>query len=163
MNIERGKIFSERAYALGKMLDHSSWQKGAKVLPRNITPSDVDVPNITMFDNRGLIIFCEFSRAFTDWNDIKFGQRLVYEGLIRHSSHCAVVGKHNVDPADERAIDSRLDIVSFQAMVWDFQIIRSKIIAGNQLWQDFIFHWFESSWGARKVRRQIIFKYGCGQ
>jgi len=37
---QRGEIIAEQAYAQGKMLDHSGW---TGFLPRNITPSDIDM------------------------------------------------------------------------------------------------------------------------
>ena len=161
---QRGKIFAQQAYALGKMLDHSSWQKGERVLPRKVTGSDIDVPNVTVFDNQGLMIFCEFSRVCCSWNhdSIKVGQRLMYEGLIRHTAHCAVLCKHTVDPDEGRAINTRLDVDSFQVMIWDFHTIKGQICVGNDLWQKFVFDWFSSAWEARKIRRQIALKYGCG-
>jgi hypothetical protein len=158
---ERGKIFSEEAYALGKMLDHASWQKGERRLPRNITPSDMDIPGIPMvFDNDGIMIIGELTRSGGAWGNLRYGQRLLYENLIKGTRHCAVLCHHKVDPEDRRHIDTRHDIVAFHVMVDDFGLIKRGPYEGNELWQSFVFTWMGGE--AVDIRRRIIgISAGC--
>src|SRR5262249_2576675 len=91
----RGAIYNERAYAQGKMLDHSSLRRK---LVRNITPSDLDaviVPtengeieileNVPFLDANGKIIFLELTRGAPEWQFVKKGQRLGYQNLVRNT------------------------------------------------------------------------------
>ena len=155
---QRGAIHAEQAYALGKMLDHSSWQKGDRRLPRNITASDLDMPSVPMvFDNRGRMIFCELSRTRTAWSNLQFGQRFLYENLLNGTPHCAVLCCHEIDAEQGRRIDSRHDITAFQMMVADVGGIATwKTIKGNNHWQDFVFSWMENEQGPLNVRRRIL-------
>jgi hypothetical protein len=147
---DRGSIRSVEHYQQAKMLDHSSWQKGAPVLPRHITPSDVDM----YFDNNGKIIFCELSTNFPSWESLGKGQRLGYENMIRGTVHCAVVCFHNIVPSDDRLINSRTDICGFQPMICDgTDFICGDNYSGNELWQQFIFKWFEDP---TILRRKLI-------
>ena len=107
---QRGDIFSTPAYAQGKMLDHSGWK-----LPRNITPSDVDM----VIDNDGSIIYGELSSWCSHWAGIKEGQRRLYQNAIRDGKHCAVLCRHSVKPEERRQIDTCYDIESFEAMFWE--------------------------------------------
>jgi hypothetical protein len=153
----RGSIFAEEAYALNKMLQHDSWQKGERRLPRLITGSDIDVPGVTAtFDNMGLIIFCELHRGRTTWSSLRQGQRVLYESLIRNTAHCSVLCCHDIGPEHGRKIDTRHDIQTFEIMVHDFEIVKAKIVEGNQHWQDFVFKWLESAPNARFIRRKIL-------
>lgn len=146
---ERGAIRSVEHYLLAKKLNHSSWQKGSRILPRNITPSDVDM----YFDNRGRIIFGELTTNFPEWASISDGQRMGYQNMIRGSAHCAVVAFHNAVPEDQE-IDSRLDILGFQPMIFDGgDFILGETYNGNDKWQDFIFWWFENP---ARLRRHLI-------
>ncbi len=108
--MKAGSIHSQEAYALGKILDNSSWS-----LPRGITPSDIDL----VFDNDGDMLACELSRETCLWTGLSVGQRLVYERFVMNgfARNLAAVCKHNVAPDFGRKIDSRNDIVRFQLMV----------------------------------------------
>jgi hypothetical protein len=153
--IERGKVFSEEAYALGKMLDHSSWQKGERRLPRRITPSDLDIPGVPMvFDAAGALIIGELSRSGATWDNLTKGQRWAYESYIRGTRHCAVVCYHEIRPEEQRYIDTRHDMLAFQIMVDDFGVITSQLFKGNDRWQNFVFAWMEG--GATRIRRQLL-------
>ena len=141
--ILRGSIFVEEAYALGKMLDHSTWQ-----LPRCITPSDVDMG----FDNNGAVLFCEMSSSCSSWAEVKRGQRLFYQNSIRERAHCAALCKHSVDITDNRRINSQLDVESFDLMLWDHGPVCCGVIVGNNLWQRFVQHWYiDPVWLRRRL------------
>ena len=131
---QRGDIFSTPAYAQGKMLDHSGWK-----LPRNITPSDVDM----VIDNDGSIIYGELSSWCSHWAGIKEGQRRLYQNAIRDGKHCAVLCRHSVKPEERRQIDTCYDIESFEAMFWDFGPVCSGVLDGNDGWQWFVRKWIE--------------------
>jgi hypothetical protein len=160
----RGAIRNEDAYALGKMLDHSAWLKGDRILPRNITGSDLDVvfnrgaqgefhPVAAIFDNNGRSILAEFSSSDTLWRFLPTGQRWLYETLATGVPHIAVLCHHKVKLEDNRPICSRLDVISYQPMFYDFGLIVGDLRHGNDRWQDFVFAWFAD---AVKVRRQLI-------
>lgn len=152
---ERGAINVEKAYALGKMLDHSSWQKGSEVLPRGITPGDIDAS----FDNKGKILFCEFSSSQTQWCDLDIGQLRLYKACVMDSPHCAVLCKHNVTLADNRPIDTRFDVQSFQVMLWDYEFIFTRIWPNdNQDWQRCVMSWFEDPLATRRrfMRKALV-------
>lgn len=145
-----GVIYNEAAYKQSKMLNHSSWQKGDRVLPRGITPSDIDMgflppDNSSNFglDNNGSVIFGELTRGFANWLNIRYGQRRFYEACIDHTPHCAVLCQHNVPLSENRQIDTRIDIISFQVMLFDFGFVRCDPYNGNENWQTFVFKWFE--------------------
>jgi hypothetical protein len=158
----KGRILWQEAYALGKMLDHSSWQKGDHVLPRLITGSDIDAcfargqqPGQThfVFEDRlhdGATIYCELTRQFANWKNIRFAQRWVYESAIRYGPHCAVLCQHAVTPDEERAIDTRQDVIAFQVMLFDFEFVFSRMF---KRWEKFVFAWFDNP---LKVRRQLL-------
>ena len=148
----RGAIRSEEAYALGKMLDHSAW---AGVLPRNVTPSDVDM----CFDNAGRVIFGELSSEHCEWRKISVGQRRLYQGLIDGSDkHCAVVCRHCVSPSDHKKIDTRNDIVAFQIMVYDdaaFALFETDVY-GSDEWQRFVLRWFDDP---HQLRQRLLNRF----
>lgn len=146
-----GAILSEEAYALGKMLDHAAWQRGDRVLPRGITGSDVDF----ILDNAGYELLGELSRTCVQWNETSFGQRGVYEGLIRWGApHVAVFCRHNVAPEDRRAISPKLDVLSFQPMLCDHGgIAVGRVYKGNALWQCFVESWFDDP---IRLRRRLF-------
>ena len=140
-----GKILWEHAYAQGKMLDHSSWD-----LPRNITPSDVDM----FFDNRGSIVYCEVSSQCVSWQQLEQGQRWGYESIIKGTSDLAVLCKHSV--AVDKQIDTRYDINAFQVQVFNnetggFEV--AKVVTGNRYWQKFISNFYANP---RRLRAAIL-------
>src|SRR5262245_15408693 len=103
--VARGAIYNEARYQLAKMFDHSCWLKGNRILPRSITPSDVDavlghqlsfIPIV--FDNNKRMIICELSRSINEWRWLNAGQKWMYESLIYQHPHAAVLCKHDVDP-----------------------------------------------------------------
>jgi hypothetical protein len=140
MMVPRGAIHSKNAYALGKMLDHSSWR-----LPRGITPSDNDL----YFDDRGKIIYVELSREHDKWSEISQGQREGYQGMITNDGiYCAVLAKHDVDPSLCREINTCTDVERFQVMVWDRTrwgsgYRYSKVFVSNEKWQEFVYRWYD--------------------
>jgi hypothetical protein len=143
----------EDAYALGKMMDSSSW---SGLLRSGITPSDIDLPDIPLcFDNNGKIIFVDFSRKYDSWKTTLPGQRWLYESLIKCGPHCAVLCKHNVAPDLFRKIDTLRDVESFQVMVWDFDCVFSPIHDGA-FWQRFVTVWVNHADGPLKIRRHIL-------
>jgi hypothetical protein len=152
--MSRGSILHSEAYALGKMLDHSSWHYGFG-LPRLITPSDIDAA----FDNDGHVLFTEFSSVSREWKQLKAGQRRLYENIIRGTHHAAALCKHGVSPNDERPINTRDDIGCFQVMLHDPDIgfVIPPPFDQPGAWERFIFKWF-----AQKgvVRENLIAAYG---
>lgn len=149
----RGSILQSEAYALGKMLDHSSWGRGEWVLPRGITPSDIDA----VFDNNGSILFVELSSEATDWSALSKGQRMAYESAIRGTSHCAVLCKHGMTVHHEVPIDTRYAISGFQPMVHDGgKFIVAPFVRGNEHWETFVRRWFDD---APATRESIIQKF----
>ena len=114
-----GSIRLEQAYALGKMLDNSSWWRDEPKLPRGSTPSDTDYPMIPLlFDNDGKILLCELSYDKAEWRELSKGTRWKYESLVHHTHNFAVLCRHNVKAETGRLINTRYDVQSFQVMVW---------------------------------------------
>lgn len=109
MTERRGEIYDEQAYAQSKMLDHSGWES---LLPRNITPSDID----EVFDNNGFIILREISRHHSEWKHLQQGQRRLFENLVKNAphKHVAILWTHDV-PKDKQ-IDTVKNVASFQLM-----------------------------------------------
>ena len=139
---DRGGIRNVEAYARGKMLDHSSWQKGIK-LPRSVTPSDIDI----VFDNAGWLLHCEVSSKHTRWEELAKeakGQALLYENLIFQTSNCAALCRHSVPLSERRAINSREDINAFQLMLYAPRsgVVYSPVYKGGARWNDFVHSWF---------------------
>ena len=146
MTDQRGWIFAEDAYAQGKMLDHTGWRS---LLPRRITPSDIDVA----FDNNAQVIFTELSRFHSDWRALKPGQRMLYENVIKGGAHCACLVKHSVPDAVQ--INTRSDVETFHVMIWDYGLVYSSIFPGKH-WAKFVLDWFTGENGALFVRRKIL-------
>jgi hypothetical protein len=149
----RGSILQTEAYALGKMLDHSSWQYGHG-LPRLVTPSDIDA----VFDNKGHVLFMELSSSCREWSQLKTGQRLLYQNMIAGTHHAAALCKHGVSPDQERPINSRHDIGSFQLMLHYRQtgFVVTPFFDQPEAWERFVFAWFGVP-GA--IRESLIAKY----
>lgn len=141
-----GAIYAVNAYAQGKMLDHSGWHG---ILPRGITPSDIDV----VFDNYGDILFCELSSKHATWPAVSRGQLFTYFNAIGPvSRHFAVLLKHSVAG---RQIDSFKDIDSFQVMLRKdsealFWPAEDRVRDGPDEWQKFVQWWFKDVNAARK-------------
>ena len=153
---EPGGIYSREAYALGKMLDHSSWYREEPKLPRRIRPSDIDYPIIPLvFDNNGWLLMCELSRHCSKWNELSTGQRWLYESVIAHTQKFAVLCTHNVTPQEGRLINSRHDVQSFQIMLWDWGYVFSPVILGNARWQHFVLDFYRSDRPAF-IRKYVI-------
>lgn len=151
---ERGGIRNEDAYARGKMLDHSGWQKGEIRLPRLITPSDVDM----VFDNDTWLLLCEVSSEYASWRDLQArakGQIRMYQALIGQTANCAVLCKHSVPLIPYRPIDTRNDIDKFEVMLWDVMpgIVFTETFCTNKRWQDFVFSWFQNP---KKTRMKCL-------
>ena len=143
---ERGDIFAAEAYALGKMLDNSSWLKGDRVLRDNITPCDFD----WVLDNNGAVLYAALESSIDQWRSMSIGQMRAYQAAIKKGVHCAVICRHNVKPDERRKIDTRTDIVSFQVMVFELASFRiSRVVDGNEHWQNFVFAWFRNPDGLR--------------
>ena len=134
----KGQIRVAEAYARGKMLDNSSWHG---LLPRGITPSDVDAiwtteskeeANPMVFDNNGKMLFVEFSTKTSKWMELPKGQRVLYENICNNSTNQrAVVAK--IEPKPDKAIDTLHDVKSFQIMSYvDGERRLSPVMPGCQ-------------------------------
>lgn len=143
---KRGGVYNEARYRQG--YDHTAW---ASILPRRITPSDIDVVFDNMMHQRSL--FCEFSAECVLWKQKKLGQRLSYQQQVMGSQykHCAVLCNHEVPP--ERAIRSLDDVLSFHVM----KRSGSKVVFlpdenrayGGELWRSFVQSFYgqgDTSW-----------------
>ena len=143
-----GNIHSPEAYAQSKMLDHSGWYGK---LPRGSRPSDIDFVAVKMvFDNNGSMLWGELSRSASEWGQLDYGQKWLYESAIKFSPHCAVLCFHNA-PLD-RKIDTYRDVISFQPMVWDYDFVAGRVYDGVENWHKFVNGWFKNS---LRVRRFI--------
>lgn len=150
-----GSIILAEAYALGKMVDSSGWNG---LLERKITPSDIDLPEIPLcFDNNGAIIFVDLSNCYDRWDSHRTlrGQRWLYESLIKHGPHCAVLCKHGVVPEMDRKIDSLRDVESFHVMLWDHAPVYSQVYNGAY-WQSFVTFWVNKPTGPLNIRRYLL-------
>ena len=105
-----GEIYHEQAYAQGKMIESANWGR----MTRGITPSDVDL----VWDNRGYILFCEFTRREFPHSSMKKGQFLLYQALVKNcpDKHVFALCKHNA-PLD-RKICSKRDVKQFELMTY---------------------------------------------
>src|SRR5947209_16365863 len=92
-----GSIRSEEAYALGKMLDNSSWWRDEPKLPRGSTPSDTDYPMIPLvFDAKGRMLLCELSWDKSEWRELSTGMQWSYKSFINYTWQFAALCRHNV-------------------------------------------------------------------
>ena len=127
-----GKIVCEEAYAQGKMLNHESW-----LLPRGITPSDIDA----VFDDglHGRTLFVELTKSTSTWSAVSAGQRRLYWAIVArgHGNAIASLCLHAVPSHLE--IDTRNDIVKFQVMYFAslFGCATSPVYEGK-LWPRFV-------------------------
>lgn len=128
-NTKRGQIYHERNYLRSKLLDHSDW---AAMLPRRITPSDIDF----VFDDDGRILLSELSSSISTWSGIKAGQRRLYESMVKAGKGdiYAVLAHH----ADVETINTTKHIRSFQVMYLDNgHITFTGVRPGNE-WVPFV-------------------------
>ena len=146
MDEQRGSVRHAARYKQG--YDHSSW---ASVLPRKITPSDIDV----VFDNllHGRQLFCEFTSREALWTEKAHGQRVLYQQILRttnYSSAC-VLCFHSVP--SHLLIDSLKDVNSFHVMrCVDGEVVYTpgdKRTFHGSLWTDFVksFYGLENGFG----------------
>ena len=139
MDEKRGSVRHAARYKQG--YDHSGW---ASVLPRKITPSDIDV----VFDNllNGRQLFCEFTSREALWTEKAHGQRVMYQQVLRTTNYssASVLCFHSVP--SNMPIDSLKDVNSFHVM----RCVDGKIIymPGDQrtfdgsLWPDFVLSFY---------------------
>ena len=108
----RGEIYSTEAYARGKMLDHQGWNR---VLPRNITPSDIDA--VIENSKSGIFIFMEYNSRTCNWCKLPQGQRRMYENLVvlGKGDAYAILVHHGI-PEVGVPIDTLADALEFQVM-----------------------------------------------
>lgn len=146
MDEQRGSVRHTARYRQG--YDHSGW---ASILPRRITPSDIDV----VFDNafHGRQLFCEFTSRDIYWPEKPFGQRVVYEQLLKSGSpsSACVLCSHDV-PSDS-LIDTSRHVDSFQVMrVSEGRVVYTpgeRLTFSGSLWVDFVksFYGLENGFG----------------
>ncbi|WP_417848383.1 hypothetical protein [Thalassoglobus sp.] len=126
----KGKIYSREAYAQAKMLDHSLWYG---VLPRNITPSDIDM----IIDNDGLILFVEFSSKTASWHTLKsfsYGQWKCHRNLVFNGQGKQFSALCKIKPKPDEDINSMTDIIEFSLMTYDKEnddVRESKLWTGE--------------------------------
>lgn len=141
----RGAIYFEQAYAQGKMLQSAGW---TEILPRNITPSDVDL----FFDNRGEIILCEFTSSLFHWKEASVGQRIGYWNLIRGTTRIAILCKHSVPRT--RQIDTVRDVESICVMYDAGDSVPAfRAFPSNDCWRKIVGGWYKH--GAEWVRDRL--------
>ena len=143
----RGAVRHAERYRQG--YDHSGW---ASILPRRITPSDIDV----VFDNglHGRQLFCEFTSRDILWSEKPAGQRWLYEQLLKSGSRgsACVLCSHDV-PVDS-LIDTTKNVSSFHVMRYcEGRIIYTpgdRVTFSGLLWLDFVksFYGLENGFGA---------------
>lgn len=143
---QRGVVKHRARFA--QQVEHDGW---CDVLPRNITPSDIDV----VFDNmlRSRTLFCEFSSAVSLWSGKENGQRYLYQQLLKTNNYQngCVLCHHNIPVG--KNVNSLRDVVSFQVMRADKGVVyfmpsESKSFQGT-LWIEFVksFYGLENTWG----------------
>lgn len=136
----RGSIHNREAYLREKTLDHSGW---LALLPRNITPSDIDAA----VDDAGRILLIEMSCVTCDWNDIPDGQHNLYRSLVRAGRGLitAVIAQHRTTTG--RDIDTVDNVIGFTVMYHQpgdllaINDIRYNTYLGNDNWRKFIQEW----------------------
>lgn len=130
--MDRGAIFAPEAYARGKMLDHSGW---AGILPRKITPSDVDA----VIDSNGRQLLWELSSRSPAWADLKFGQRYLYENLVKSGKGRIVAAcVHHRQPDEGQPIDTVEDVLAFQGMFYVSGGVKVTTVLPADRWVTFV-------------------------
>lgn len=101
--LERGGVYNEQKYLHAKMLDHSWWHG---VLPRNITPSDIDM----WIELSGFFFYFELSSTTSELASLpKQGQVIGYTRLWKSSSqNIVLICKHSIS-ANDRQIRTPTD------------------------------------------------------
>ena len=94
---ERGAVYDEQKYLHAKMLDHSWWHG---VLPRNITPSDIDM----WIELSGFFLYFELSSTTSELKKLpKQGQVIGYTNLWKSSpQNIVLICKHSVSASDRQ-------------------------------------------------------------
>ena len=133
MSISNGAIMHAQAYAQGKMLDSSNW---AGVLPRQITPSDIDL----IFANRGWMLFCELSSKHSSWQDVPAGQRYLYLELAKKPGQVCALCKH-CTPQNE-SIDTMNGVTSFELLFLTKDGLCTLNLPG-EYWCQNVMQWFD--------------------
>ena len=143
----RGEVRYPERFA--QQVEHAGWNG---VLPRKITPSDIDV----VFDNMLMArtLFCEFSSAVSLWGCKPSGQRYLYQQLLKTNNYRngSVLCYHKTPV--EKNVNSFADVISFHVMransgVIYFMPSEAESFPGT-LWVDFVksFYGLENNWGA---------------
>ncbi len=143
----RGEVKHRARFA--QQIEHNGW---CDILPRNITPSDIDV----VFDNMMLarMLFCEFSSAVSIWGGKPVGQRYAYQQLLKTNNYQngCVLCRHDV-PVGQN-VNSLRDVVSFHLMRANRGLVyflpsETEPFHGS-IWVDFVksFYGLENNWGA---------------
>lgn len=145
-NEQRGSVRHAERYRQG--YDHSGW---ASVLPRRITPSDIDV----VFDDylHGRQLFCEFTSRDLVWTDKPPGQRMLYERLLKSGSPASACVLCSHDVPAESLINTTQHVTSFHVMRYTpkgivFSPGDHQTFDGS-LWVDFVksFYGLENGFG----------------
>ena len=149
----KGSILVKEAYAQGKMVESSGWANrekyGTAILPRGITPSDIDVvfnPGTFMLDNAGHVLCVELSKQTNIWSQAKRGQYLAAQSLVKagQGKIASAIGFHRT-PTEEQ-IDLRESVESFSVMYYVAPTYAcTKPFEGNQHWQRFVLAWFDDA------------------
>ena len=150
---KRGAIHNRDAYAQGKFVDCSGWANrekyGDSVLPRNITPSDIDVvfnPGTFMLDNAGHVMCIELSSSINIWSQASRGQYLAAQSLVKagQGKIASAIAFHRT-PVDQD-IDLRESVESFSLMYFAPPTYAcSDVFVGNERWQRFVLAWFANA------------------
>ena len=85
----KGAIYDREAYLQSKLVDCSGWANremyGKAILPRGITPSDIDVvmnPGMFQLDNGGHVLCIELSTKSATWANLSRGQYLAAQSMV---------------------------------------------------------------------------------
>jgi hypothetical protein len=133
-----GIIYNPDLYSKTQNMSSAGW---AGILPRHITPSDIDM----IFDNRGKLLFCEYKSFDCKWEDLSTGQKALYQHIIENGVRDDGKHKHSValcyhSLPEGRDIDTRRDVISFRWIYWNNgKIVQSPIMTD---WTKFIKWWY---------------------
>jgi hypothetical protein len=139
-----GKIRSRPHYEQSKNLDHSEW---LGKLPRNCSPSDIDVVLNDWPTKRNL--YKELSSSVATWKEIQRPQLMTQMTAVHGGVHYSVLLKHSVQPP--KLIKTVSDIESFQVMFWsDGDWRYSRLLSGGSFLR-FVQEWYRSDSDIRKI------------